>query len=50
MEVNSDIFHMIRSGKAKWLRGDIISFTETGIRFNHRAQGVPKTAQATKSL
>ncbi|KAI9878508.1 MAG: hypothetical protein M1830_000689 [Pleopsidium flavum] len=42
MEVNSDIFQMIRSGKAKWLRGDIISFTETGIKYNHRATGVPK--------
>ena len=40
--VNSDIFHQIRLGKAQWLRGDIIGFTERGIRFNHRAQGVPK--------
>lgn len=40
--VNSDIFHQIRAGKAEWLRGDIIGFEETGIRFNHRAKGVPK--------
>ncbi|KAI9737424.1 MAG: hypothetical protein M1834_009578 [Cirrosporium novae-zelandiae] len=40
--VNSDIFNQIRSGKAEWLRGDILRFTKTGIRFNHRAQGVPK--------
>ena len=40
--VNSDIFHQIRAGKAKWLRGDIQDFTENGIRFNHRAKGVPK--------
>lgn len=40
--VNSDIFHQIRAHKAAWLRGDIIKFTENGILFNHRAQGVPK--------
>lgn len=40
--VNSDIFHQIRAGKAEWLRGDIIGFTENGIKFNHRAKGVPK--------
>ena len=28
--------------KAEWLRGDIVRFTESGILFNHRAQGVPK--------
>ena len=40
--VNSDIFRQIREGKAEWLRGDIVGFTEKGIRFNHRAKGVPK--------
>lgn len=40
--VNSDIFHQIRAGKAEWLRGDIVGFEENGIRFNHRAKGVPK--------
>ena len=40
--VNSDIFHQIRAGKASWLRGDIIRFTEHGMLFNHRAAGVPK--------
>ena len=40
--VNSDIFHHIREGKAEWLRGNIIGFTEKGIKFNHRAKGVPK--------
>lgn len=39
--VNSDIFHQIREGHAEWLRGDIIGFTEHGIRFNQRAKGVP---------
>lgn len=40
--VNNDVFELIRSGKAKWLRGDILKFTENGILFNQRAQGVPK--------
>ena len=40
--VNSDIFDLIRSGDAEWLRGDILSFTENGLRFNQRAKGVPK--------
>lgn len=40
--VNSDVFRQIRNKKAKWLRGDILGFTEDGIRFNHRAKGVPK--------
>lgn len=40
--VNSRIFDLIRSGKAKWLRGDIIGFDETGVMFNRREQGVPK--------
>ncbi|KAL8634467.1 MAG: hypothetical protein Q9228_007938, partial [Teloschistes exilis] len=40
--VNSDIFHQIRAQKAEWLRGDIIRFTEEGMRFRQRAKGVPK--------
>lgn len=40
--VNSRVFDLVRSGKAKWLRGDIVRVDETGIVFNHRAQGVPK--------
>ncbi|KAI9742770.1 MAG: hypothetical protein M1818_003499 [Claussenomyces sp. TS43310] len=40
--VNSDVMDKIRTGKADWLRGDIVGFTETGIKFNHRAKGVPK--------
>jgi hypothetical protein len=39
--VNSDVMDKIRSGKAEWLRGDIKSFTEEGIKFNLRAKGVP---------
>ena len=48
--VNSDIFHQIREKKAEWLRGDIIGFTENGIRFNHRAQGVPKGGPGRESV
>ncbi|KAK2787570.1 hypothetical protein FQN53_005019 [Emmonsiellopsis sp. PD_33] len=40
--VNSELFDQIRAGKARWLRGDILSVEKDGIRFNHRAQGVPK--------
>ncbi|KAL8728747.1 MAG: hypothetical protein Q9181_005232 [Wetmoreana brouardii] len=40
--VNSDIFHQIRDHKAEWLRGDIVAFTDNGIRFRRRATGVPK--------
>jgi hypothetical protein len=40
-----------RSGKAKWLRGDIIEFTENGIRFNQRAPKVfLRTVLVTRSL
>ena len=48
--VNSDIFHQIRAGKAEWLRGDIIGFTGNGIRFNHRAKGVPKGGPGRESI
>lgn len=40
--INSELFDQIRAGKARWLRGDILKVEENGIRFNHRAQGVPK--------
>jgi hypothetical protein len=40
--VNNAVLDQVRSGKADWLRGDIQHFTETGIVFNHRSQGVPK--------
>ncbi|KAI9851610.1 MAG: hypothetical protein M1838_003204 [Thelocarpon superellum] len=40
--VNSDVLDQIRDGTAEWLRGDIHGFEADGIRFNHRAQGVPK--------
>ena len=40
--VNSDVFDLIRDGKAEWLRGDILRMTENGVLFNHRAKNVPK--------
>ncbi|KAI4287035.1 MAG: hypothetical protein L6R35_003708 [Caloplaca aegaea] len=40
--VNSDIFRQIRNHNAEWLRGDIVGFSENGIRFRQRAKGVPK--------
>ncbi|EMC98203.1 hypothetical protein BAUCODRAFT_155411 [Baudoinia panamericana UAMH 10762] len=48
--VNNDVLEQVRSGKAKWLRGDIKHFTETGILFNHRAQGVPKDGPGREEL
>lgn len=40
--VNDEVLDLMRSGKAKWLRGDILGFEENGVRFKKRAQGVPK--------
>ena len=40
--VNSAILDEIRSGKAQWLRGDILHLEPKGILFNHRQPGVPK--------
>ena len=48
--VNDDVLDLVRSGKAKWLRGDIIGFAETGVRFNHRAHGVPKGGPGREEL
>lgn len=48
--VNSAVFDMIRSGHAKWLRGDIQHFTEDGIMFNRRAQGTPKGGPGHNAL
>jgi len=48
--VNNDILQQVRSGRAKWLRGDIKHFTETGILFNHRSQGVPKGGPGREEL
>ncbi|CZT01098.1 related to ACB 4-hydroxyacetophenone monooxygenase [Rhynchosporium graminicola] len=39
--VNSEVLDKIRSGSAEWLRGDILSLTSTGIKFNHRGKRRP---------
>lgn len=48
--VNTNVLDQLRSGKAAWLRGDIVGFEENGIRFNHRAQGVPKNGPGRESV
>jgi hypothetical protein len=40
--VNDQVLDLVRSGQAEWMRGDIVKFEPNGIRFNQRAQGVPK--------
>ena len=40
--VNSDVINLVRQGKAEWLRGDIVRFTENGILFNARSRSTPK--------
>ncbi|KAF2108401.1 hypothetical protein BDV96DRAFT_264983 [Lophiotrema nucula] len=50
--VNNDIFDLVRSGKASWLRGDILGYDESGkgIKFSHRSQGVPKNGPGTQQV
>ncbi|KIW04250.1 uncharacterized protein PV09_04555 [Verruconis gallopava] len=48
--VNDDVLELVRSGKAEWLRGDVEKFTENGIVFNKRAQGVPKGGPGKEML
>lgn len=48
--VNSEIFKLIREGRASWLRGDIVEVQKDGILFNHRAQGVPKGGPGREKL
>lgn len=40
--VNTEIFNLIRAGKATWRRGDAVSIEEHGVRVNRRAKDVPK--------
>ncbi|PYH79233.1 flavin-binding monooxygenase [Aspergillus uvarum CBS 121591] len=47
---NSELFEQIRQGKARWLRGDIVSAEADGIRFNFRSRGVPKGGPGHESL
>jgi hypothetical protein len=48
--VNDDVLDQVRSGKASWVRGDIIGFEESGVKFNHRSQGVPKGGPGREQL
>jgi hypothetical protein len=50
--VNDDVLDLVRSGKASWLRGDILEYDEsgTGIKFKKRAQGVPKNGPGSEKL
>ncbi|CZT43456.1 related to ACB 4-hydroxyacetophenone monooxygenase [Rhynchosporium secalis] len=48
--VNSEVMDKIRSGSAEWLRGDILSLTSTGIKFNHRGKGVPTNGPGREKL
>lgn len=47
---NSDLFNQIREGRARWVRGDIVSATEDGILFNRRSKGVPKGGPGRESV
>ena len=47
---NSELFDQIREGKARWIRGDIVTVEEEGILFNHRSKGVPKGGPGREKL
>ncbi|KAJ5995923.1 hypothetical protein N7481_002900, partial [Penicillium waksmanii] len=47
---NSDLFNLIRKGKARWLRGDIDSVKKTGILFNHRSGDTSKGGPGREKL
>lgn len=44
------MLEQVRSGRLKWLRGDIKEFVETGIVFNYRTKGVPKGGPGKETL
>ncbi|KAH8588038.1 hypothetical protein B0O99DRAFT_640222 [Bisporella sp. PMI_857] len=48
--VSSDVMDKIRSSQAEWLRGDILGFTEDGIKFNHRGKGVPANGPGREKI
>lgn len=48
--VNSDVVQQIRQGKASWVRGDILGFTDCGVTVNRRARGVPKGGPGHQEL
>ena len=47
---NSQLFDQIRAGKARWIRGDIVSVVENGILFNKRSSGVPKNGPGHETV
>ncbi|KAL2810016.1 hypothetical protein BJX63DRAFT_423381 [Aspergillus granulosus] len=47
---NSELFEQIRAGKARWLRGDILSLKEDGALFSFRSKGVPKGGPGRESV
>jgi hypothetical protein len=50
--VNTQVLDLIRSGKASWLRGDVLHYhaSGTGISFNKRSRGVPKNGPGHEKL
>jgi hypothetical protein len=46
--VNSDVMDKIRSGKAEWIRGDILGFSEHGAVINRRVKGARPGNQGTR--
>ncbi|KAI0574792.1 pyridine nucleotide-disulfide oxidoreductase class-2 [Pyrenophora tritici-repentis] len=50
--VNDQVLDLIRCGRASWLRGDINGYDPCGkgIRFNKRAQGVPKNGPGVEHM
>lgn len=50
--VNDDVLDLIRSGKASWLRGDILGYDQsgTGLKFKKRSQGVPKNGPGKEMM
>lgn len=48
--VNSDVMDKIRNGKAEWIRCDIKSFTEDGVKVNIRSKGTPPKGPGMEEL
>ncbi|KAF2269081.1 FAD/NAD(P)-binding domain-containing protein [Lojkania enalia] len=48
--VNDAVLDLVRSGKASWLRGDILEIIPTGVKFSRRSQGVPKGGPGVEQL
>ncbi|EME43493.1 hypothetical protein DOTSEDRAFT_132257 [Dothistroma septosporum NZE10] len=45
--VNSRVFSLMRQGRARWLRGDVLHFTPEGIQFSKRVGGAREGALGT---